>query len=143
MAFVAEQWKAEPSLSFAQLAEAVKQKFNLRVHPRSIERQLLREKTPVNIASSYTPAPPDQDGLVASYEELRARFLSGQRGSGLAVFIGRGMWEWMNGCLLCAPAPTKVLAVANDEAVLPRDVRTEVVLIVAGMVLHKSQDSRS
>ena len=29
---------------FAQLAEAVKRKFNLRVHPRSIERQLLREK---------------------------------------------------------------------------------------------------
>jgi hypothetical protein len=26
------------------LAEAVKQNFNLRVHPRSIERQLLRKK---------------------------------------------------------------------------------------------------
>jgi transposase len=44
MEFVAEQRTAQPSLSFAQLAEAVKQKFNLRVHARSIERQLLREK---------------------------------------------------------------------------------------------------
>jgi transposase len=44
MEFVVEQRTAEPSLSSAQLAEAVKQKFNLRVHPRSIERQLLREK---------------------------------------------------------------------------------------------------
>jgi len=44
MQFVAEQRSAEPSLSFAQLAEAVQQNFNLRVHPRSIERQLLREK---------------------------------------------------------------------------------------------------
>ncbi|MGA7622534.1 MAG: helix-turn-helix domain containing protein [Candidatus Acidiferrales bacterium] len=44
MKFVAEQRIAEPSLSFAQLAEAVQQNFNLRVHPRSIERQLLREK---------------------------------------------------------------------------------------------------
>lgn len=44
MQFVVEQRSAEPSLSFAQLAEAVKRKFNLRVHPRSIERQLLREK---------------------------------------------------------------------------------------------------
>jgi transposase len=44
MQFVAEQRSAEPSLSFAQLADAVKRKFNLRVHPRSIERQLLREK---------------------------------------------------------------------------------------------------
>lgn len=44
MQFVAEQRSAEPSLSLAQLAEALKRKFNLRVHPRSIERQLLREK---------------------------------------------------------------------------------------------------
>jgi transposase len=44
MKFVAEQQAAQPSLSFAQLAEAVKQNFNLQVHPRSIERQLLREK---------------------------------------------------------------------------------------------------
>jgi Helix-turn-helix domain len=44
MKFVAEQRIAEPSLSFAQLAAAVEQNFNLRVHPRSIERQLLREK---------------------------------------------------------------------------------------------------
>lgn len=44
MQFVAEQRSAEPLLSFAQLAEAVRQNFNLRVHPRSIERQLLREK---------------------------------------------------------------------------------------------------
>ena len=44
MQFVAEQRRAEPSLSFAQLAEAVQQNFHLRVHPRSIERQLLREK---------------------------------------------------------------------------------------------------
>ena len=44
MQFVAEQRSAEPSLSFTQLAEAVQQNFNLRVHPRSIERQLLREK---------------------------------------------------------------------------------------------------
>jgi hypothetical protein len=44
MEFVAGQRTAKPSLSFAQLAEAVKQNFNLQVHPRSIERQLGREK---------------------------------------------------------------------------------------------------
>ena len=44
MKFVAEQRTADPSLGFAQLAQAVNQKFDLRVHPRSIERQLLREK---------------------------------------------------------------------------------------------------
>jgi transposase len=44
MQFVAEQRTVQPGLSFAQLAELVKQNFGLQVHPRSIERQLLREK---------------------------------------------------------------------------------------------------
>ena len=44
MKFVAEQQSVEPSLSFAQLAALVQQNFHLKVHPRSIERQLLREK---------------------------------------------------------------------------------------------------
>jgi len=42
--FLAGRRAAHPDLSFAQLAELVKQKFALQVHPRSIERQLLREK---------------------------------------------------------------------------------------------------
>jgi hypothetical protein len=44
MQFVAEQRAAQSGLSFAQLAELVKLNFGLQVHPRSIERQLLREK---------------------------------------------------------------------------------------------------
>ena len=44
MEFVAKQKTQEPSLSFAQLAELVQHNFHVKVHPRSIERQLLREK---------------------------------------------------------------------------------------------------
>ena len=44
MKFVAEQQTLEPSASFAQLAEQVQDNFHVKVHPRSIERQLLREK---------------------------------------------------------------------------------------------------
>jgi transposase len=44
MKFVAEQQALEPSLSFAQLAEQVQRNFHVKVHPRSIERQLQREK---------------------------------------------------------------------------------------------------
>jgi hypothetical protein len=44
MRFVAEQRAAQPALSVTRLAELVKQHFGLQVHPRSIERQLLREK---------------------------------------------------------------------------------------------------
>ena len=35
---------ADPSLSFVQLAALVKADFNIEVHPRSIERQLLRKE---------------------------------------------------------------------------------------------------
>ena len=44
MKFVAEQQTLEPSQSFAQLAEQVQHNVHVKVHPRSIERQLLREK---------------------------------------------------------------------------------------------------
>jgi transposase len=42
--FLVERRAAQPDLSFAQLAELLKQNFALQVHPRSIERQLSREK---------------------------------------------------------------------------------------------------
>jgi transposase len=42
--FLAERRPAQPDLSFAQLAELLKQNFALQVHPCSIERQLSREK---------------------------------------------------------------------------------------------------
>lgn len=41
----------------------------------------------------------------------------------------------MKACSLCtAPPPIQVLTAAPDEAVLPQGVRTEVVLIIAGML---------
>jgi transposase len=44
MKFVVQLKDGDPSLSFKQLARAVQQEFDLTVHPRSIERQLLRQK---------------------------------------------------------------------------------------------------
>jgi hypothetical protein len=44
MKFLIATQKSEPSLNFAQLAVLAEKKFNVQVHPRSIERQLLREK---------------------------------------------------------------------------------------------------
>jgi transposase len=44
MSFVVQLKDGDPSLSFKQLARAVQQEFDLKVHPRSIERQLLRQK---------------------------------------------------------------------------------------------------
>jgi hypothetical protein len=53
------------------------------------------------------------------------------------------MREWMNACSLCvAQSPTKEFTAASDEAVLPRGARTEIVLILAGMLLLRGGQER-
>ncbi len=44
MQFVAEARTADPSVRAVDLAAWVRERFGVRVHPRSIERQLLRKK---------------------------------------------------------------------------------------------------
>jgi len=44
MEFVAEQRTADASRTAQQLAESVRKRFQVQVHPRSIHRQLLRQK---------------------------------------------------------------------------------------------------
>jgi transposase len=44
MQFVAKQRTADPSLTAQQLAESVRKRFQVQVHARSIQRQLLRQK---------------------------------------------------------------------------------------------------
>jgi hypothetical protein len=99
------------------------------------------KKTPISLLPAHTAALLEKDGWLAAYEELRRQLLNGQRGSGLALFMRRGMREWMTACSPClAPPPTKEFITAPDEAVLPHGARTEVVLILAGMLLHGCQE---
>jgi len=44
MEFVAQQQATDASLTAQQLAESVRKRFHVQVHPRSIQRQLLRQK---------------------------------------------------------------------------------------------------
>ena len=44
MEFVAEQRSADSSLTPEQLSEAIQRRFRIQVHPRSIQRSLLRQK---------------------------------------------------------------------------------------------------
>ena|SRR5208283_3693511 len=44
MEFIAQQRSADSSLTLEQLAEAVQKQFRIQVHPRSIQRRLLRQK---------------------------------------------------------------------------------------------------
>ena len=98
------------------------------------------KKTPISLLPDPA-APLEKDGLIAAYEELRRQILNGQRGPGLALFMRRGMREWMTACSLClAPSPTREFSAAPDQAVLPQGARTEIVLILAGMLLHGCQE---
>ena len=99
------------------------------------------KKTPISLLLAHTAVPLEKDGLIAAYEELRRQILNGQRGPGLALFMRRGMREWINACSLClTPSPARDFTAAPDQAVLPQGARTEVVLILAGMLLHGCQE---
>jgi hypothetical protein len=88
--------------------------------------------------------------LVTTYEELRRQFLNGQRGPGLALFLRGGMRELMNACSLFGAAPstpkkavpTTAPVVASADTVLPQGMRAEVVLLLAGILLHSCQELR-
>jgi transposase len=44
MAFISESQAALPAAGYGELSSLVQEKFGIRIHPRSIERRLLREK---------------------------------------------------------------------------------------------------
>ena len=67
------------------------------------------------------------------------------------LFLRGGMGALMNIFSLSGSAPStnqrstasKQPAVASDHTVLPQGMRAEVVLILAGILLHSCQESRS
>ena len=82
------------------------------------------------------------EALIAGYEELRRQALIGHGGTGLAVFIRRGMSEWMHACSRPnSPPPAKGYARAEAEPVIPEDLQPEMILILAGMLLHGFQEA--
>jgi hypothetical protein len=81
---------------------------------------------------------------VGAYEELRRRFISRQHGPGVAILMRRGLREWMDTCSSYLDVPaTSVPAPPHDETILPQGVRAELVVILAGMLLHRCQEVSS
>jgi hypothetical protein len=79
------------------------------------------------------------DTLRSSYEDLRAQVLAGGRGPGLALFLHHGMCEWMEVCRTCTAvvaAKEPVATIANPQ-LLPPGMRSEIVALLAGMILEK------
>jgi hypothetical protein len=83
------------------------------------------------------------NALRHSYEDLRAQALTGDRGPGFAIFLHHGMREWIEVCCSCAPimaATEKAPATTNPEYV-PSEMRSEIVLILAGLFLQKKWEA--
>jgi hypothetical protein len=83
------------------------------------------------------------DALLGAYEELRRQFLGsavGQgRGVGLAVLLQRGMPDWMEACACFVTTPVRTEPPPSQQPTLPVSLRTEIVVVLAGMVLEVSQ----
>lgn len=78
--------------------------------------------------------------LVAAYEQLRGPFLGPAagpaRGLGLVLLLERGMRAWMEACADVVHTAVTPAAPPRQPALLSLSVRTEMVVLLAGMVLE-------
>ena len=86
-----------------------------------------------------TQPPGDSSALLSGYEVIRSEALrragcSG-RGSGLALFIRRGMAAWLTTCAPLARPLEAPHRKSTEEDRVPPDLRTEVALVLAEMAL--------
>ena len=81
----------------------------------------------------------------ARYEQLRSDALhrvSGvSRGIGLAVFLRQGLTAWMRACGRVLTPSVNQLAQPTPASSLPFDVRTQTVLILAGLLLGNRSEA--
>jgi hypothetical protein len=79
----------------------------------------------------------DAGALVSIYEEIRHEVMHSpgccRRGSGLALFVGRGMAAWLTACTPAARTRDARKPIAVDR--VPTDLHTEVALVLAEMAL--------
>ena len=78
--------------------------------------------------------------LVAAYEELRAQAVAGwRRGPGLALMLTRGFRCWMEASRqLLGTASGSQMPACRAEYPIAADLRNEVVIILAGMLLQRA-----
>jgi hypothetical protein len=87
-----------------------------------------------------------QQDWVPLYEQLRSDALSCRgmsSGFGLVVLLREGITAWMQACSRAVTPPTPVLAQPNPTDPLPWNMRTEAVLILAGMLLGNNSEAHS
>jgi hypothetical protein len=82
--------------------------------------------------------------LIARYEELRRQALgrSGAQGQGLALFMRRGMFAWMQAWSQCVAPPSAPPAQPpEDQEICPVELHREVAMLLASMVLFARQEA--
>jgi hypothetical protein len=82
--------------------------------------------------------------LTEQYEQLRSEVTShsehAREGSGLALFLRRGMTAWMQAWSQCTGTP-KGHSQAVMPAAIPIDLRTQVATLLAGIILGLHQEA--
>ena len=77
--------------------------------------------------------------MQTAYENLRAQVLAGRRAPGLVLFLRQGMREWLDVCgsTTVVVATIEPLERTTKAQIVPPDMRSEIVLILAGLFLQK------
>lgn len=81
----------------------------------------------------------------ARYEQLRSDALHRDSGfgsgSGLVVFLRQGLTAWMHACSSVLTPSVNQITQPSPISSLPFDVRTQTVLILAGMLLGNRSEA--
>lgn len=87
-------------------------------------------------ASPVSPLP-IADRLILGYEDLRRQVLGGVgAGRGCALFLRQGMRSWIEAWQDTWRTPPDAPRERDREPMMPAQVRADVVLLLASMVLH-------
>jgi len=100
------------------------------------------KKTPLNSVPAPTASSLSSGALVAAYEELRRQVLLNHHGPGVAVLMRRGVWAWISVCSADGAAlPTKAFTQSEADPIIPQGLHTEIVVMLAGMLLGRYQEA--
>ena len=143
MRFIERLLDADPSLRPVELGTRVRERFGIKVHPRSIERVLARQKK----TSVTQSAPSTSHPLTADYEALRQSAQTTERSGahfGLVLLLREGLAAWIahvrSGPVTVTPAPSERATVAP---IIMDEVRADIVAVLASMIQVHPEEQRA